>query len=201
MNKRKTCHTVVTPGLTAFLFGVLCLMLYDPARVMASESATAGWGVWETIGKFFNLGLVVATLVYVLRKPLAQFFDERRWNIRRSLEEAEQARTAAEAKLAEMGKRMAALDLELKQIKEEAARNAEEESRRSAQLAEQESERIIGIARREADSLVRAATLQLRDEASRLAVELAEKKIQSEMGSAVDDRLVQHFIQQLGNSR
>lgn len=201
MKIRKTCHTAVSPSLIAFLFGLLCLMLCAPTSAMASESGATGWGVWEIIGKFFNLGVVVATLIYVLRKPLAQFFDERRWNIRRSLEEAEQARIAAETKLAEMEKRMAGLDLELKQIKEEAVRNAEEESRRSAQLAEQESERIIGIAKREADALVRAATMQLREEASRLAVELAEKKIQSEMGSGVDDRLVQKFIQQLGNSR
>lgn len=201
MKIRKSCHTGAAPGPVALLLGMLCLMLAAPASVMASEAGSGGWGVWETIGKFFNLGVVIATLIYVLRKPLAQFFDERRGNIRRGLEEAQQARLAAEAKLAEMEKRMAGLDIELKQIKEEASRNAEAESQRSAQLAAQESERVIETARREADALVRAAGMQLREEASRLAVELAEKKIQSEMGVAVDDRLVQDFISQLGNSR
>ena len=197
---RKTCRAGARTGFLTLLLWI-CLSSFLPAAALASENEAGGWGVWETVGKFFNLGVVLATLIYVLRKPLGQFFEERRLNIRRSLEEALQAKIRAETKLAEMEKRMAGLDEELKLVREKAEQDAEEAKKQAAQEAEQECERIIGLARHESESLVHAATLQLRDEAARLAVELAEKKIQSEMGGDMDNRLVEQFVQQLGKSR
>jgi F-type H+-transporting ATPase subunit b len=200
MRSPNSCYSGLPTGFLTFLFGIVITSLWFPPAAAASEG-TAGWGVWETVGRFFNLGVVIAVLVYALRKPLSQFFEERRLNIRRSLEEAQQAKMAAEARLAEMQTRMAGLDLELQQIKEKALREAEEERTRASLLADQESERIIAAARREADALVKAATIELRQEAAKLAVQLAENKIHAEMGSEIDDRMVESFVRQLGKVR
>ena len=183
----------------AFL-GLIKLLHVMP--VFASEGeASTGWGIWETIGRIFNLALVVAVLVYVLRKPIGLFFDERRQSIRSSLENALRAKNEAESKLAEMQQRMSSLDEELQTIQRKAQLEIEEERKRSLMLAEQESERIISVARREAESLVRAATLELRSEAARLAVELAEKRIKSEMSPEVEGRLIKNFVEHLEKTR
>jgi F-type H+-transporting ATPase subunit b len=174
--------------------------LGHPPVVWASEEG-GKWGIWETVGRFFNLGLVVAVLVYALRKPMGQFLEERRQNIRKSLQEAEQARIAAEAKLAEMETRMSALDAEMDGIRQKAAQDADEERRRSTAQAEEEAERIVAVARREADSLVRSAGLELRQEAARLAVQLAEGKIRAQLGTEEDSRLIDHFAGQLNKTK
>jgi F-type H+-transporting ATPase subunit b len=188
---------------TITVIGALSLLcLFDVVPVFASEGeAAGGWGIWEAIGRIFNLALVVAVLVYVLRRPLGLFFEERRQNIHASLENALRAKNEAEGKLAEMQRRMNSLDDELQAIRRKAQLEIEEERKRSQMLAEQEAERIVSVARREADSLVRAATLELRSEAARLAVELAEKRIKSEINPEIEGRLIKNFLEHLEKAR
>lgn len=168
-----------------------------PGSVLAAEEESA-WGVLGTLGRFFNLGVVAAVLIYALRKPLGEFFRERRQDIRKSLEEAKRAKEAAEAKLAEMDRRMQALDSEIATIKENAGRDAAEERRRTLARAAKEAERIQTVAQREAASLVRAAKLELREHAARLAVQLAEEQVRGRLSSETDSRLAENFVQGLG---
>lgn len=181
-------------------FVIALAVLANPAAALAAEEETK-WGILELIGRFFNLGVVVIVLYFALRKPLGQYFDERRQNIRKSLEDAQQAYQQAQSKLAEMEKKMTQLDAEMAQIKQNAVRAAEEERRRTLDLTEKEAERIINLAHREAEALVRAARQELRQHAADLAVALAQDKIRQKLNPEDERRLAEQFAGQLGKKR
>src|SRR5512136_1821809 len=120
-----------TPRVRTFL-SLLMLMagtIALPETVFAAEEGSK-WGFWLDIGKLFNLVLVLAVLVWVARKPLANFFSGRTQAIRDQLAEAQKARLEAENKLAEIESRMSQLDNEIHELRAAGDKEAQEEYER-----------------------------------------------------------------------
>jgi F-type H+-transporting ATPase subunit b len=169
----------------------------DPA--VAAEGGSGGWGgVVLTIGRLFNLALVIGVLVWMARKPLASFYANRTAGIREQLEEAQTARAEAEAKLAEVEGRMAQLDEELRQIKETAEREGQEEYRRLIAAAEADAEKIVERARQEIEGMTRTAHTVLKAHAAELAVRLAEERIRRDITDEDRVRLFERFVSRVG---
>jgi F-type H+-transporting ATPase subunit b len=169
-----------------------------PLGAWAAENAGDRWGPWLEIGKLANLVLVVAVLVGVARKPLANFFAGRSKAIRDQLEDAQRARREAEAKLAEIDLRMSSLDDELREIRAAAEREAQEEHQRLIAAAERDAERIVEGARREIDGMTRAAQLELKAHAAELSVQLAKEMIRNEITDNDRNRLFARFVAKVG---
>jgi F-type H+-transporting ATPase subunit b len=172
------------------------LLLVQP--VLASEGSEDKWGAWLTIGRFFNLAVVVGLLVYVARKPLANFYASRSGFIKEQLAEAQRARQEAEAKLSEMEMRMNRLNEEIEAIKLEAEIDARAEHDRLVAAAERDAAKIVERARQEIDGMTRAAHLELKSYVAELSVKMAEEKIRSEITGTDQSRLFSDFIGDLG---
>lgn len=168
-----------------------------PAIAFAAEEESQ-WGPWLEIGKVFNLLLVVAVLVWALRKPLSNFFASRTQSIREQLAEAQKARLEAEAQLAEMESRMSRLDDEIREIKFEAEKEAKEEYQRLLSAAEQDAGKIIERSRQEISGMTRAAQQELKIHVAELSVQLAEEKIRGEITDADRGRIFSRFVTKLG---
>jgi F-type H+-transporting ATPase subunit b len=177
---------LVAAGLLAF------------ARPALAAEAGDRWGVLLTIGRFFNLALVIGVLIWIARKPLAEFFAGRTATIREQLEEARNARMEAEAKLAEIESRMSRLDDELRAIKESAERDGQKEYERLVAVAEQDAEKVLERARQEIDGMTRAAQNELKAHAAEIAVRLAEEKIRRDLTDSDRERLFDRFITRIG---
>lgn len=175
--------------------------LLAPDSALAAGAEGDRWGFLLTVGRIFNLALVIGVLVWVARKPLAGFFSARSRSIRDQLAEAQQAREEAEARLQEIQARMSRLDDELQEIKEAAERDAEEEYRRLIAEAERDAEKIIERARREIEGMTRAAHIELRSHAADLAVELAEKQIRRQITEQDRRALFARFVEGIGGRR
>lgn len=175
-------------------------VLAFPAVSLAAEKG-GKWGLWLTIGRFFNLALVIGVLVWVARKPLAKFYVNRTAMIREQLDEAQKARAEAEAKLAEIESRMSRLDQELNEIKATAEQEAQAEYRRLVEVAEQDAQKVTERARQEIEGLTRAAQLELRTRAAELAVQLAEERIRQEISPEDRRRLFSQFVTRLGGAK
>src|SRR5437867_8637043 len=104
--------------------------LIAPRAVLAAEGSGDHWGIWLTIGRLFNLALVVSVIVWLTRKPLSEFLAARTRSLHDQLSEAQKARLEAEAKLDEIESRMGRLDQELKAMKAAAEKDAQDEYRR-----------------------------------------------------------------------
>jgi F-type H+-transporting ATPase subunit b len=175
---------------------IVCFAL--PGAAWAAQGEGGRSGLLLEIGKFANLFLVVAVLVWVARKPLANFFAGRTQAIRDQLAEAQKARLEAEARLAEIESAMSSLDDELRQIRQTAEKEAWEESRRLIAAAERDAEKILVRARREIVGLTRDAQLDLKKHVAELSVQLAEEKIRHEMTDDDRGRLFTRFIAKVG---
>ena len=184
-----------------FFFSLLLMTgtiaLSDTA--LAAEEGSK-WGIWLEVGKVFNLLLVVAVLVWALRKPLSNFFASRTQAIRDQLAEAQKARREAEAKLAEIESRMSSLDDEIREIKAVADKESKEEYHRLLTAAEQDAEKIVERSRQEIEGITRAAQQELKLHVAELSVKMAEDRIRGEITHGDRGRLFSQFVKKLGGT-
>ena len=181
------------------LFFVLTCIL--PAVAFASsEGGESGWGWWETAGRWVNLAILFGVIIYFSRGFISKFFSDRRGSIKTEIEEADAARKSAEAELAEMKGKMARLDQELEELQKQADENARKEKAKIEAEAAAESEKIISSVKGEVDGLMRAARDELKSYAGQLAVDLAAKKIRTEMDETSQDQVVKRFLDDLSES-
>jgi F-type H+-transporting ATPase subunit b len=173
-------------------------IIASPEIALAAEES-GKWGIWLDIGKIFNLILVIGVLIFVLRKPLANFFAGRTQEIREQLAEAQKARQEAEAKLAEVESRIHHLDDEIRDIKAAAEREADEEYQRLLHIAEQDAEKIVERSKQEIEGITRAAQQELKQQVAELSVKLAEEKIRGEITEDDRGRIFSRFIAKLGD--
>jgi len=187
-----------TPGVRFFLFAALITAAAAvPQAAYAAEEGNK-WGIWLDIGRTFNLLVVLGALIWIARKPLSNFFTGRTQAIQEQLAEAQKARKEAEAALAEMQSRMSRLQDELREIKDSAEREAQEEYRRLLDAAGQEAEKILERSRQEIEGITRAAQLELKVHVAELSVGLAEEQIRRHITGPDQGRLFERFVKQLG---
>jgi F-type H+-transporting ATPase subunit b len=191
---------MITPTVRILPVCLILITVYLllPTTALAAEEGGGWGGALLMIGKIFNVALVIGVLVWIGRKPLAEFFKNRTQSIREQLEEAQQARRDAEARLAEMQDRMRNLDEELKEIRSASEREAGAEYERLVAEAERDAEKIVARARQEIDGMTRAAHLELKAHAAELSVRLAEEKIREVITDEDRARLFGQFVRQLG---
>ncbi len=174
------------------------LIMALPGLLCAAEGEGGRSELWLGLGKLANLALVAGVLIWVARKPLANFFAVRTQTIREQLAEAQKARQDAELRLAEIEAAMSGLDRELKEIREAAEKEAQDEYQRLATAAERDAEKIIDRARREIEGMTRAAQAELKAHASELAVKLAKERIESGLTQDDRSRMFDRFVAKVG---
>jgi F-type H+-transporting ATPase subunit b len=178
----------------------LLVIISSCLTLFAAEAGASGWGWWETVGRWVNLFILFGAIFYFVKQPVSRFFLTRRQEIRKEIQEAQEARQQAEDKLAEMEERMRNLDQELAAMRIQAQEEAEREKLRILEHAAEESKKIVAAAEREIDGLTRAARQDLRAYAVQLSVEMATEKINSEMDAPARTRVVDRFLIKLAKS-
>jgi F-type H+-transporting ATPase subunit b len=153
-----------------------------------------GFELW----KFINLGIFVAVLVWLLRKPLSEQFKAKREAIRADLIRAEEEKQAALAQLTATESKLAALESEKRAVLDRARADAAAEKRRIIEAAEAEAARI----REQADQEVARIAAQVKSELRRFSAEesirRAEAKLRGAMDAEKDSRLVKAGIDAIG---
>ena len=139
--------------------------------------------------------LILFTLLFHFAKdPLAATLKTRREELETAIREAKQARAAAQDKLAEYEKRVANIDQDLEAVKEEMRALGQTDKERLIKEAEKLAERIKTDADFTAKQEVLMAKFKLREEAAKLAVEIAEKVIRETINEDDRDRLLGEYL-------
>jgi F-type H+-transporting ATPase subunit b len=170
---------------------VLVLLAANPAHAAGGEGS---FDLNNFLLTALNLLLLIGVLVYVGRKPIRNFFADRRLEIREELDNAAKLRDEAEARFTEWQRRLADLDTELDQLRARARERAETERNRILADAAATAERIREDAHAAIEQETRRAQALLRDEASSLSIELAEGVLDREVTDSDRARLVDEFI-------
>lgn len=147
-----------------------------------------GWRV-------LDFSVLLAIVIWALKKAnVKATLAERQAAIDRSLNEAAEAKAAADRKLAEYNEKLAAANREIDDIYAAIRTEGEAEKARIVAEAQATAEKIREQAKQAAAQEIVKARAELRSEAARLAVELAEQNIREVIRKDDQDRLVGEYL-------
>jgi len=178
---------VVAVGLPA------AALAAEPEKKEAAASGEGHLKIWE----WANFLLFAGGLGYLIGKHAGPLLTARAAGIRKDLVDSERTIKDAEARAAEVERRLANLDVEIAALRAESRKEAAAEVERFAQHTAAEISKIGAIGEQEIRTAEKAARLELRRYAAQLAVELAEQKVRGRMDPATEDRMVGGFVRDL----
>jgi F-type H+-transporting ATPase subunit b len=173
-----------------------------PALALASSGGghevDSGVILKDFIWRCINFAIMAGAIAYFAIKPIRNALQGRRAAIEKSLHDAVAARHAAEAKAREYQEKLAKAAAEIESIYAAIRREGELERDRILASAKEMATKIEQEADAKAASAVARARVELRAEAARLAVELAEELLDKNVTAADQKRLVDEYMQKVG---
>lgn len=141
-----------------------------------------------------NFLLLAGGLGYLVKKNAGPYFAQRSLEIRKGMADADAARSASDAKVAEVDRRLANLHSEIEALRTGAQQEAVADAERVRREAAAEMVKIQSHVAEEIASAAKSATLELRRYSADLALALAEQKIAARLSPETQDRLVKTFV-------
>jgi F-type H+-transporting ATPase subunit b len=184
----------------AAIFLLLLVKLPAVAQQHESEAqkVSESTGVTEHGPNVFwgwvNFILLAGGLGYLVKKNVGPYFAQRSLEIRKGMADAEAARAASDAKVAEVDARLANLQSEIEALRRGAQQEAGAEEQRIRREGAAEIAKVQSHLMEEIASATKSATLELRRYSADLALGLAEQKIAARMSPETQDRLVRTFV-------
>jgi F-type H+-transporting ATPase subunit b len=187
------------PISSALLYALPSVFAVLLMAAFAGTAQASGGGddhnpLMETIWQGVNLALVLGLIIYFGRGPISKYFSSRRDGIKTELTDAANLLNKAEQRNAELQRRLVDLASEVEDIRESASRRADEEAERILADARATAERIRRDAQAAVGQELRRAQAELRDEAADLALEMAARKLDENVGDGDRERLMDEFI-------
>lgn len=146
---------------------------------------------WELI----SFGILLFVLAKYAWPPILEALETREKKIRESLEQAEQNRASAEARLKEYEAKLQGASRETESILAEARNKAQRLLEENEQRLRSESDRIREETRQEIDRERRRALADVRGEAAKLALLVAEKVLTRSLSDDDHRRLAEEALQ------
>ena len=151
------------------------------APTLASAAEQAGHGAeaanpWVSLGyKTLNFAILLAILFKFLKKPVGDGLRNRADGVRQQLEEARDAKAAAEAKYLEYKQRVANLEQEIQALRAEFRAEGELQRERILREGQEAAAAVARNAEAAGQNEIKRAKDELRMEVAELAVRLAEE--------------------------
>jgi F-type H+-transporting ATPase subunit b len=166
----------------------------NEARKVQESSGEAARGPHMIFWEWANFLLLAGGLGYVIKKNAGPYFAKRSLEIRKGMADAEAARAASDAKVAEVDGRLAHLQTEIEALRRSAQQEAEADAQRVRREAAADMAKIQSHVAEEIAAAAKSATLELRRYSADLALGLAEQKIAARLSPETQDRLVRSFV-------
>lgn len=144
--------------------------------------------------QLINFGALAFILIKFAGPAITKALEARHNQLKADLASASEAKAAAEARLAEQERRLAALEQEIGAMRAGIRQEAEAEKARLIQVAEERARRIQEETRFLLDQQTKQAEIDLRHEAARVAVDMAEQIVRRALNAGDQQRLVDSFV-------
>jgi F-type H+-transporting ATPase subunit b len=186
----------------ALVTAAVCLLLVAlAASGFASEGGEGAHHVdtakqlKDFMWRCLDFGVLFGILVWALKKAdVKGLLKARQSGIEKALQEAVIAREAAEKKLAEYGQKLVKANEEIEVIAAAIREEGEREKARIIAEAQVTAAKIREQAQQSAEQEVVKARAELRAEAARLSVQLAEQALKEKINKDDQDRLVGEYL-------
>jgi len=146
---------------------------------------------------FLNFAIIVAVVVWAVRKFVPGMLRDRGASIQRALEEARAASQDANRRLADIENRLRQLDVEIGRMQATAEKEADAEEGRIQTAAEEDIRKVVLAAEQEIVAAAKQARRELATHTADLAIALARQQIN--VDSAADQVLVRTFASTLAS--
>jgi F-type H+-transporting ATPase subunit b len=174
---------------------VVSLLLALPAVALAAEG---GGGLINVDKSLIVQGVNFLILLFILQrllyKPLLAKMEERTVAIKTALDQAQAAQVAAARQQEENEARLRAAYAEAAAIREQALREAAEESRKHIESAQAQARKLVDDTKSQLDGEIRRAREELRRDVSDLAIAAAEKLVRRTLREDDHRRIVTEAI-------
>jgi F-type H+-transporting ATPase subunit b len=190
---------MVRAALRALVPAAGILLAAAAAFASGEGEAHGGGGVpWGEIAKqAVNFAILVGVLVYFLRKPLSAFLKERAELMRKSIDDAANARAEAVRRLEAVDARLSKLSDEIAALNARMDAEAAAEAKSLHDAASSEIERIRRQAEFAGEQEVKKAKAELQQEAAALSARAAEELVRKSLSPEDQARLVRENIEKI----
>jgi F-type H+-transporting ATPase subunit b len=185
------------------LLALVCALSYAaaPARAQqaehgnsqAAESHEGGLLVWE----WANFAILAGLLGWLIKKNAGPYYAARSRQIKKDMIEAADFRQRAEARAADVERRLAGLEADIAALRSESTAEGRAESERLTRQTAGEIAKIEANAEEQIAAAGKAARMELKRYSVELAIGLARKKIESRITPETQDALVRGFVRHL----
>jgi len=175
----------------------LVLLLGAVTARAAEEGANASTEHFNEIFKWINFAIVAALIIWVFAKKLPPVFRRNAENIASTITKATAAKAEADRQLREAEAKLANLQSEVAALREEAQREAAAEVERIRAATHADEQKIAAAAKGEIEAAERAARMELKELAAKLAVDGAESLLVKQLTPAVQESLISNFVKTL----
>ncbi len=156
--------------------------------------------IWHILISLCNLLILFLIIKKFLYKPVKKTMEKRRAEISAQYEAAEKAEAEALADKAHWEQKAKEADQEAAELVKEAAATAEQRGARLMEDARQKAEGIISRAEAEAARERKNAEAEMRREIAEVSTQLAEKMLDREISADDHRRLIDSFLDEIGET-
>jgi len=174
---------------------LVCLSLGIGSVLAASgeESAAKGWIATDTY-RVINFVVLLAALIFILRKPISQALSSRIKNIREQLESLEIQKAEAEKQLAQYNEKLSQLEKEAEKIIKGYIKQGNEAKAKILKEAEETAEKLQAQALRNIEHEFDKARQELQREIVEKSLEKAEQTLKKAITARDQDKLVDEYL-------
>jgi F-type H+-transporting ATPase subunit b len=180
------------------LTGVLVVLFCCAASAYAADEGGHDTAERATeLFKWINFAIVAAAIFWVFAKKLPAFFRRNADTIRSAIATATAAKAEADRKLAEAETKLARLPQEIAEFRAVGQRDAAAEAERLRNAAQTDAQKVAVAAKAEIEAAERAARLELKNIAAKLAVDGAESLLAKQLTPVAQESLISNFVKSL----
>lgn len=185
------------------LLALVCALPYAaaPARAQQAEkgkpqTAESHEGR-DLVLKWINFAILAGGLGWLIQKNAGPYYAARSRKIKKDMIEAADFRQRAEARAAEVERRLTGLEADIAALRSEAAAEGRAESERLSRQTAAEIAKIEAGAEEQVGAAGKAARMELKRYSVELAIGLARKKMETRITPETQDALVRGFVRHL----
>jgi F-type H+-transporting ATPase subunit b len=184
---------------STFLFAsaAIATLFFALTAHAAEEGGAAGSETATEIFKWINFAIVAGALLWVCLKKAPGFFRRRAEAIGSAITKAGSAKAAADAQLREAETKLENLQKEVAELRAFAERESAAEVGRILAATASDGQKIAAAAKAEIEAAERAARLELKALAAKLAVDGAESLLAKQLTAKAQEALISNFVKSL----
>ncbi len=174
------------------------LILFCAAAARAAEEgASPAEQSFGYIFKWIHFLIIAIATFWLFKKVLPPHIRRNADNINAAILKATAARAEAERQLKGAAAKLTTLEQEIRQFREQAQKDAAAELQRLRAMTKTDIEKVSVAAKAEIQAAERAARVELKVLAAKLAVDRAESLVAQQMTPSVQEAMINNFVQSL----